>query len=155
MLSVFAGVFLLLSLMLTLGTIYYEDAWFFVKSDSFFDSSLNFNDYVDKSITLFGNYQLKQTLCRTSGDCDYDVYFSFNDSSSNSFQVYKKENKITCFDEFSKYPRRFIKLTCGVRYVDSEIQKEKYELINLEFDNLLNYTFIVREYFGTIYLELP
>ncbi|MFA6088980.1 MAG: hypothetical protein WC755_03885 [Candidatus Woesearchaeota archaeon] len=114
----------------------------------------DYSVYVNKNLMLSGNYLFQQTTCRNVRDCDYLITFSSEDNLFYNLTVYKNNVLVTCFDEYSKEIRKYLRVTCGVRYVDLSVNREKYEQISISTSKVNNVSFVMRRINSTYVLEM-
>ena len=81
----------------------------------------------DQSLSLLGTYVLGEKHC-DEFSCRAQIYFT---TQNLSFPVYKDDVWLSCVDEYSKEPRKFLRTVCGKWYVDPSINREKKEEIIL------------------------
>jgi hypothetical protein len=109
---------------------------------------------LNKQISIHGDFALDTITCRGERDCDYGVVFIDDLSVFSNFSVYKDGRPLVCYDEYSKEPRKYIHVVCGLKYLDRTIDREKFESVVLDFEVPKNYTFTVMRNLNEYYLEI-
>jgi hypothetical protein len=113
-----------------------------------------FDDYLDRSLILTGHLELLKESCVLDKECKYDVVFIDDLSIFSNISLYKDDKEFNCFDEYSKEPRKYIGLVCGLKYIDTSINKEKFERINIDFSKSGAYNFTLKKNNSFYYLNL-
>jgi len=151
------AVFLLVSVLMIFGIFSGNNSWSLFFNSTVFSSStqkINYDDYLGKSVLMYGHLILEPVLCRAERDCDYNVIFIDAFSSFSNFSVYKDGRALFCYDEYSKEPRKYLQVTCGLKYLDRSINREKFEIVPLEFTSSRNYTFTFMRNLNEYYLDM-
>lgn len=116
--------------------------------------SADISNYVGEQMLLSGKFSTQTIECVKDKECTYVIVFIDESSVFSNISVSKKSVPVTCFDEYSKDPRKYIQLVCGIRYIDAEIQKEKFEQLNLDFSNSEIYNFTFTRKNSKYYLDI-
>jgi hypothetical protein len=153
-----AAIFILVLILSFMGVNSNRDSFSFFKNNSFLQNSItpsiNYDDYLDKQVVVYGHYELYPVLCRAQKDCNYDVIFIDKTEVFSNLSVYSNGRPISCYDEYSLEPRKYLHTVCGVRYIDRTINREKFEQKSFDFSAVQNYTFTVMKNLNEYYLDM-
>lgn len=93
------------------------------------------------TVSLEGTYVLGEKRCEDYA-CRADVSFAVQD---RVYPVLKEGVRLSCVDEYSKEPRKFLRTVCGRWFVDPAINREKKEDVPLRIGERVLQNFTVQQ----------